>query len=100
MSHLSLTERGAKAALAEIWQAEDNDHALKAVRAFEAAYGTKWPKATATITDDVDVLLAFYDHPAEQLGPPTDHEPDRYRPSRPCAYGNASPKDQDPGLRG
>jgi len=56
---------GAKAALAEIWQAEDKDHALKAVKAFEAAYGAKWPKATAKITDDVDVLLAFYDYPAE-----------------------------------
>ncbi|MEI6736646.1 MAG: transposase, partial [Actinomycetes bacterium] len=56
---------GAKAALAEIWQAEDKDHALTAVKRFEEAYGAKWPKATATITDDVDVLLAFYDYPAE-----------------------------------
>ena len=56
---------GAKSALAEIWQAEDKDHALAAVKAFEAAYGAKWPKATAKITDDVDVLLAFYDYPAE-----------------------------------
>ena len=56
---------GAKAALAEIWQAEDKEHAIKAVKAFEAAYGAKWPKATAKITDDVDVLLTFYDSPAE-----------------------------------
>jgi len=56
---------GAKAALAEIWQAEDKDHALAAVKTFEAAYGAKWPKATAKVTDDVDVLLAFYDYPAE-----------------------------------
>lgn len=56
---------GAKAALAQIWQAEDKEHAIKAVKAFEAAYGAKWPKATAKITDDVDVLLAFYDYPAE-----------------------------------
>jgi transposase-like protein len=56
---------GAKAALAEIWQAEDKEHAIKAVKAFEAAYGAKWPKATAKITDDVDVLLTFYDYPAE-----------------------------------
>ena len=34
---------GAKAALAEIWQAEDKDHALAAVKAFEAAYWAKWP---------------------------------------------------------
>ncbi len=56
---------GAKAALAEIWGAEDKDHAVKAARAFEAAYGTKWPKAVAKITEHLDVLLAFYDFPAE-----------------------------------
>ena len=42
-----------------------SDHALEAVKAFEAAYGAKWPKAVAKITDDIDVLLAFYDYPAE-----------------------------------
>ena len=54
---------GAKAALAEIWGAEDKDHAVAA--AFAEAYGAKWPKAVAKITDHVDVLLAFYDYPAE-----------------------------------
>jgi putative transposase len=56
---------GAKAALAEIWQAEDKEHAQAAAKAFAAEYGTKWPKAAAKITDDLDVLLAFYDYPAE-----------------------------------
>ncbi len=56
---------GAKAALAEIWQAEDKEHAQAAAKAFAAEYGTKWPKAAAKITDDLDVLLAFYDFPAE-----------------------------------
>jgi transposase-like protein len=56
---------GAKRALAEIWNAEDRRHALDAVRAFEAAYGAKFPKATAKITDDLEQLLAFYDFPAE-----------------------------------
>jgi putative transposase len=56
---------GAKAALAEIFNAEDKDHALKAAKAFEADYGAKWPKAVAEITEHVDVLLAFYDYPAE-----------------------------------
>jgi putative transposase len=56
---------GAKATLAEIWQAEDKEHAEVAARAFAAEYGAKWPKATAKITDDLDVLLAFYDYPAE-----------------------------------
>ncbi len=56
---------GAKAALAEIWNAEDREHAEAAAKAFAADYGTKWPKAAAKITDDLDVLLAFYDYPAE-----------------------------------
>ena len=56
---------GAKKALAEIWNAEDKPHALAAARAFEGAYGAKFPKATAKITGDLDQLLAFYDYPAE-----------------------------------
>jgi len=56
---------GAKKALAGIWGAEDKQHALAAVKAFEAAYGAKFPKAVAKITDDVEELLAFYDYPCE-----------------------------------
>jgi transposase-like protein len=56
---------GAKKALAEIWNAEDKPHALAAARAFESAYGAKFPKATAKITGDLDQLLAFYDYPAD-----------------------------------
>jgi putative transposase len=56
---------GAKKALAEMWGAEDKAHALAAVKAFEAAYGAKFPKAVAKITDDVEELLAFFDYPAE-----------------------------------
>jgi transposase-like protein len=56
---------GAKKALAEIWGAEDKDHARAAVKAFEDAYGAKFPKAVAKITDDAEELLAFYDYPAE-----------------------------------
>ena len=56
---------GAKKALAEIWNAEDRPHALTAVKAFDAAYGVKFPKAAAKITEDVDQLLAFYNYPAE-----------------------------------
>src|SRR5277367_2103219 len=54
----------AKAALAEIYNAEDKAHALTAIKAFEADYGAKWPKAVAKITEHIDVLLAFYDYPA------------------------------------
>jgi transposase-like protein len=56
---------GAKKALAEIWGAEDKQHALAAARSFEAAYGAKFPKAAAKIAGDLDQLLAFYEYPAE-----------------------------------
>lgn len=56
---------GAKKALAEIWNAEDKRHALDAVKAFDAAYGAKFPQAVAKITNDLEELLAFYDYPAE-----------------------------------
>jgi putative transposase len=56
---------GAKAALAEVYNAEDREHALAAAKAFEDLYAAKWPKAAAKITDHLDVLLAFYDYPAE-----------------------------------
>ncbi|MFD4954501.1 IS256 family transposase [Streptomyces sp. NPDC058451] len=56
---------GAKKALQEIYNAEDRDHAEKAVKDFGRACGAKWPKAVTKITDDVDELLAFYDFPAE-----------------------------------
>ncbi len=55
----------AKKALAEIWNAEDKDHARAAAKAFDAAYGARFPKAAAKITDDLDQMLAFYDYPAE-----------------------------------
>ena len=55
----------ARKALAEIWGAEDKGHAQAAVKAFDAAYGAKFPKAVAKITDDVEELLAFFDYPAE-----------------------------------
>jgi transposase-like protein len=55
---------GAKKALAEIWNAEDRAHARRAAAAFKLAYGAKFPKAVAKITDDLDELLAFYDYPA------------------------------------
>ncbi|MEW2386520.1 IS256 family transposase [Micromonospora sp. NPDC047707] len=56
---------GAKAALAEIWGAEDKTHAQLAARRFADLYGAKFGKAVAKVTDDLDVLLTFYDYPAE-----------------------------------
>jgi transposase-like protein len=55
----------ARRALGEIRDAEDRDHAEAAAKAFSAAFGVKWPKAAAKITDDLEPLLAFYDFPAE-----------------------------------
>ena len=48
---------------AEVWTSASC--AESAAKAFGAAYGAKWPKATAKITEDLDVLLEFYDYPAE-----------------------------------
>ena len=56
---------GAKKALAEIWNAEDKEHARAAVKKFAVAYGAKFPKAAAKVTGDEEELLAFYDYPAE-----------------------------------
>ena len=67
----------AKAALAEIYNAEDKTHATAAAKAFAAEFGAKWPKAAAKITDDLDVLLGVLRLPGRALDPPADHEPDR-----------------------
>jgi len=56
---------GARKHLAEIWGAEDKDHARQAIRAFTDAYGAKFAKAVAKVVDDTEELLAFYDYPAE-----------------------------------
>ncbi|MEU7005118.1 IS256 family transposase [Nonomuraea sp. NPDC046570] len=55
----------AKKQLAEIWNAEDKEHAQAAVKDFQATYGAKYPKAVAKVIDDLDELLAFYEYPAE-----------------------------------
>jgi putative transposase len=55
----------ARKALAQIRDAEDRGHAEKAIAEFAAAYGAKYPKAVAKITDDQEQLLAFYSFPAE-----------------------------------
>jgi putative transposase len=55
----------ARKALAEIRDAEDRQHAEKAITAFSNLFGTKHPKAVAKIVDDTEQLLAFYDFPAE-----------------------------------
>ncbi|MGI5219271.1 IS256 family transposase [Nocardia sp. CA-290969] len=56
---------GAVAAMKEIYNAEDADSARLAITAFERDYGAKFPKAVAKIVEDADVLLEFYNYPAE-----------------------------------
>ncbi|HSH62310.1 MAG TPA: IS256 family transposase [Acidimicrobiales bacterium] len=55
----------ARMMLGDIRDAEDRGHALRAIDAFAAEFGAKWPKAVAKIVDDVEPLLAFFDFPAE-----------------------------------
>jgi len=55
----------ARAALAEVRDAEDRDHAERALEAFVKDYEAKWPKAVEKVTKDKDALLAFFDFPAE-----------------------------------
>ena len=58
-------QAGARKALAEVRDAEDRAHAEAAADAFTEAYGAKFPKAVAKLTNDLEPLLAFYDFPAE-----------------------------------
>ncbi len=55
----------AKQHLQEIWMAETRAVAEKAVDFFLEAYGPKYDKAVACLEKDRDVLLTFYDFPAE-----------------------------------
>jgi len=55
----------AKRALQQIWMAETKKGALAALDMFVDIYGTKYEKAVDCLTKDRDVLLAFYDFPAE-----------------------------------
>jgi transposase-like protein len=55
----------AKRALQQVWMAETKKDALVAFDVFVDAYGVKYEKAAECLTKDRDVLLAFYDFPAE-----------------------------------
>jgi putative transposase len=68
---------GAKAALADVYNAEDKAHAQAAAKRFADTYRAKFGKAVAKVTDDLDVLLAFYDFPRRALDPPAHVQPDR-----------------------
>jgi putative transposase len=55
----------AKGHLHDIWQAETRVDAEAAFDFFVATYGVKYDKAVGKLIKDRDVLLAFYDFPAE-----------------------------------
>jgi putative transposase len=55
----------AKSAIHEIWMAETRVDAAKAFDAFLETYRAKYPAACECLKKDRDVLLAFYDFPAE-----------------------------------
>lgn len=55
----------AKGDLHEIWQAETKEDAEKAFDAFIEKYGAKYSQACDCLQKDRDVLLTFYDFPAE-----------------------------------
>ena len=55
----------AKGELQQIWMAETKSDALAAFDLFEKTYAVKYEKAAACLTKDRDVLLQFYDFPAE-----------------------------------
>jgi transposase-like protein len=58
----------AKADLHEIWQAETRESANKAFDHFLEKYGAKYAAASECLRKDRDVLLTFYDFPAEHWG--------------------------------
>jgi putative transposase len=55
----------AKQHLQNIWMAANQKEAEKAFDYFVSAYGAKYPKAVECLSKDRDVLLTFYDFPAE-----------------------------------
>jgi len=55
----------AKAKLHAIWMADTREHANQAFDLFQRTYEAKYPKAVECLTKDREVLLAFYDFPAE-----------------------------------
>ncbi len=55
----------AKSLIHEIWMSETKAEATQAFDAFLETYQAKYPKATDCLAKDRDVLLSFYDFPAE-----------------------------------
>ena len=58
-------QKQAKDHLHAIWMAASRQEAEKAFDYFVSAYSAKYPKAAECLSKDRDVLLTFYDFPAE-----------------------------------
>jgi transposase-like protein len=54
-----------KTALHEVMYAETRENAREATTRFATEYGPKYPKAVETLEKDADMLLTFFDFPAE-----------------------------------
>ena len=66
LNKLPLLQHGkAKEALHQIWMAESRVDAEQAFDLFLSSYEAKYPKATACLAKDRNILLTFYDFPAE-----------------------------------
>ena len=59
------TQPRMKEALQAIWRAETKESAEQALDAFKEKYAAKYPAAWERLEKDRDVLLTFYDFPAE-----------------------------------
>ncbi len=55
----------AKSDIQQIWMAETREDAHKALETFLEKYAAKYPEACKCLEQDRDVLLTFYDFPAE-----------------------------------
>lgn len=55
----------AKKAIKERTEAENKAEARKAVKEFVKEFGVKWPRASAKISGEEEMLLSYYDYPAE-----------------------------------
>ena len=56
--------RGFWAAVRDMWP-KTREQAREAITRFATEYGPKYPKAVTTLEKDADVLLTFFDFPAE-----------------------------------
>ncbi len=84
-----------KAALHEVMYAETSGHARDAITRFAREYSAKYAKPVTTLEQDADVLLTFFDFPAEHCAPRGEREQrgtccsprgaDVALPSRQCA---------------